>query len=165
MRIAAGVLLIIVAVINLVAGLGYITVGGAAGIAGKAGSSAMTQAYDQEARKQGREMSDEEKAKAAKVLNTVTSSAGLIAGFGAFLLIVVGISIAGAVQLFRTRGAKFVMVAAALVVVAEIIGAVILGFGFRNVPGLVAAVFALVGARSMMTPKPAVEPTGAPAPM
>ena len=125
----------------------------------------MTQAYDTEARKQGKEMSAEEKAKAAKVLTTVTTSAGLIAGFGAFLLVVVGISIAGAVQLFRSKGAKFVMVAAALVVVAEIIGAVIWGFGFRNVPGLVAAVFALVGARSMMTPKPAVEPTGTPAPM
>lgn len=165
MRIAAGVLLIIVAVIDLVAGLGYVVAGGAAGIAAKSGSASLTQAYDAEARRQGKEMSAAEKAEAAKVLGKVTTNAGLLAGFGAFLLVVVGLSIAGAVQLFRGKGAMFVMVAAVLVIVAEIIGAVILTFGFRNVPGLVAAVFALVGARSMMTPKPAVEPTGAPAPM
>ena len=165
MRVAAGVLLIVVALIDLFAGLGYVVAGGAAGFTGKTGSSLMTQAYDEEARRRGKEMSAAQKAEATKVLNTISASAGLIAGFGAFLLVVVGISIAGAVQLFRGKGAKFVMVAAALVVVAEIIGAVILGFGFRNVPGLVAAVFALVGARSMMTPKLAVAPTGSPAPM
>ena len=165
MRIAAGVLLIVVALIDLVGGLGYVVGGGVAAIAAKRGGDSLTQAYDVEARKQGKEMSPAEKADAAKVLGAATTSAGLLAGFGAFLLVVVGLSIAGAVQLFRSKGARFVMVAAALVVVAEIIGAVIWGFGYRNVPGLVAAVFAVLGARSMMTPKPAVEPTSAPAPM
>ncbi len=164
MRIAAGVLLIVVAVIDLVAGLGYVVAGGAVGMASKSGAS-LPQAYDVEARRQGKEISAEEKARAEQVLNKVAANAGRLAGFGAFLLVVVGLSIAGAVQLFRSKGAKFVMVAAALVVVGEIIGAVILGFGFRNVPGLVAAVFAVIGARLTMTPKPAVEPTGAPAQM
>jgi hypothetical protein len=165
MRIAAGVLLILVAVIDLVAGLGYVVAGGAAGIAAKSSGGSLTEAYDTEVRRQGKEMSAEDKAQAAKVLNTVTTNAGLLAGFGAFLLVVVGLSIAGAVQLFRGKGAMFVMVAAVLVVAAEIISAVILKFGFRNVPGLVAAVFAFIGARSMMTPKPAVAPPGSPAPM
>src|SRR5687768_8600362 len=154
MRIAAGVLLILVALIDLVAGLGYVVAGGTVRFAAKSGDGSWTQTYETEARKQGKEIGAEEKARIAKL----TANAGLVAGFGAFLLVVVGISIAGAVQLFRCKGPMFVVVAAVLVVVAEIIGAVILRFGFGNVPGLVAAVFALLGARSMRMPKPAVEP-------
>jgi hypothetical protein len=169
MRIAGGVLLIIVAVINLAVGIGYLTGGAIAGGAGKLGAS-MTQLAEENARKSGREMSAEEKAQIAQsqaqlaqLSEQAGSKAGMLMGFGAFLLITVGTSIAGAVQLFRRKGATFIMVAAVLVLVAEIIGAVVLKFGVMNIPGIVAAVLAFLGARSIG--KPAAAPVGSPAPM
>src|SRR6188768_1003434 len=114
MRIAGGVLLIIVAVINLVVGLGYLTGGALAGGAGKLGAT-MTQLAEENARKQGKEMTAEEKAQLAQsqaqlaqLGDQAGSKAGMLMGLGAFLLITVGTSIAGAVQLFRRKGATFV---------------------------------------------------------
>jgi len=170
MRIAGGVLLIIVAVINLVVGLGYLTGGALAGGAGKLGAT-MTKLAEENARKQGKEMTAEEKAQLAQsqaqlaqLGDQAAPKAGMLMGLGAFLLITVGTSIAGAVQLFRRKGAMFIMVAAVLVIVGEVLGAVVLKFGPANVPGIVAAVLAFLGARSMSA-KPAPAPVGTPAPM
>jgi hypothetical protein len=170
MRIAGGVLLIIVAVINLGAGITYLTGGAIAGGAGKLGAS-MTQLAEENARKTGKEMTAEEKAQIEQSRAAMDQfsaqagpKAGMLLGLGAFLLITVGTSIAGAVQLFRRKGAMFIMVAAALVIVAEIIGAVAVRFGVMNVPGIVAAVLAFLGARSIGKPV-AAAPVGSPAPM
>lgn len=165
MRIAGGVLLIIVAVINLVVGLGYLTGGALVGGGSKLAAS-VAQMAEEEARKSGKPLSAEQKANLAQ-LNDATSKAGVpsastMMGLGGYLLVVVGISIAAAVQLFRRKGAKFIMVAAILVAAAEVLGALMSSFGAMNIPGLLAAVFAFLGARSIGA-KPAA--VGAPAPM
>jgi hypothetical protein len=169
MRIAGGVFLILVAVLNLGAGITYLTGGALAGGAGKLASLSQA-AAEENARKAGREMTAEEKAQVAQskapmeqISAEAAPKAGMFLGLGAFLLITVGTSIAGAVQLFRRKGAMFVMVAAVLVLVAEILGAVVSRFGVLNVFGIVAAVLAFLGARSIG--KPAAAPVGSPAPM
>ena len=130
----------------------------------------MTQLAEENARKAGKELTAAERAQLAQsqaqfahLGEQAGPKAGMLMGLGAFLLITVGTSIAGAVQLFRRKGAMFIMVAAVLVLVAEIIGAVVLRFGPANVPGIVAAVLAFLGARSIG--KPAAAPVGSPAPM
>ena len=67
-----------------------------------------------------------------------------------FLLVTVGTSIAGAVCLFRSKGAKFIIVAAALAIGAEVIGTVIIGFGIGKILGLVGGVLGILGARQIM---------------
>jgi hypothetical protein len=167
MRIAAGVLLIIVSVINLVVGLGYLVGGAAVG-----GGSKLAASMTEMAEKSNPNMTAEQRAELAKSKAQLTqlsaeagSKAGMLVGFGAFLLIVTGVAIAGAVQLFRSKGATFIMVVAVLVLAAEIIGAVILKFGVMNVPGVVAAVLSLLAARGIAAKGAAAGAPAAPAPM
>jgi hypothetical protein len=144
MRTAAGVLLIVVAVINLFASLFYF------GVAGGPKLNAMVM---EQARREGQEVPPASR-RQAQVLEDAPrrlgTTAGALVSVGLFLLVTVGTSIAGAVCLFRQRAARFVIAAAALVVAAEGIDAVIIKFGWGNVPGLIAAVFAVLGARSIM---------------
>ena len=144
MRTAAGVLLIIVATLNLFASLFYFTVGGA----GKLASMAA-----EHERQRGHEARPEAEQN-AEVLRQAPAQFGTTGGklmaFGVYLLVTVGTSIAGAVCLFRRRAATFVIVSAALVILAEVISIVLVKFGWRNIPGLLASVFALIGARSII---------------
>jgi len=164
MRIAAGVLLIIAAVINLFAGFTYLAGGAVIGGAGKL--SAMV--AEQE-KKQGREMTDQEK-KSFEQLDTAKSqlpvSAGAMMGVGAFLFITVGTSIAGAVCLFRRKAAKFIMIASGRALAAEVMGIAIVKFGFLNIFGLVGGILGILGARSIMSasaaPPQAMPPAAAP---
>ena len=129
----------------------------------------MTQMAEESSRKTGGLTAEQKaqlaqsKAQLAELSEEAGSKAGMLMGFGAFLLVTVGTSIAAAVQLFRRKGAMFIMVAAVLVLAAEIIGALILKFGVMNVPGVVAAILAFLGARGLGSKAPA--PVGSPAPM
>jgi hypothetical protein len=82
-------------------------------------------------------------------------------GFGAFLLVTVVTSIAGAVCLFRGKAAKFIIAAALLAAGAEVGGIVLLRFGAANIAGLLGAVLALVSARSIMAKAATAAPVGA----
>jgi hypothetical protein len=157
MRVAAGVILIIAAVINLFAALGYLASGAIVGGAGK-----FTNMVAEESKKQGRELTEEQKEQFAQINETsgkMGGSAGALMGFGVFLFVTVGTSIAGAVCLFRRRAATFIIIAAALAIGAEVLSAVIvavvlglpLGFGkiLLSVLPVVGAILAIVGARQI----------------
>jgi len=165
MRIAAGVILIIAAVINLFASFGYLAGGALIGGAGKLGSMVA-----EAEKKQGRELTDDQKKSMAELENAtskVGASAGALMGFGIFLLVTVGTSIAGAVCLFRSKAAKFVIVASGLALAAEVIGSLIIGFGPGKILGLVGGILGILGARSIMAKNapPEAMPPVAPAPM
>ena len=156
MRIAGGVLLIIVAVINLAVGIGYLTGGAIAGGAGKLGAS-MTQLAEESARKQGKEMTAEEKAQLEQSkakMEEFSAQAGF-EGRHAH-----GTSARSCSSRWARRSPARCSCSAAKArcsswspppwcMVAEIIGAVVLKFGVMNVPGIVAAVLAFLGARSI----------------
>ncbi len=101
MRIAAGVILIIAAVINLVAAFGYFAVGGVGKIAAMGA---------EEAKKDPSATADtkEAAAKADAAMKQLGTSGGALMGFSVYLLVTVGTSIAGAVCLFRRKAAKFI---------------------------------------------------------
>ena len=155
MRVAAGVILIIAAIFNLVASLGY--------MAGGAATTGMSNMADS-AYVQNQNMTDEEKAKMDEGLeefrNEVGSSGIGLMAFGVFLLVSVGILIAGAVFLFQDKKPQFIMVAGIIAIVAEVIGILITAFGVTNIIGLVGGLLAIIAAKSMSgaaTPPPAVE--------
>jgi len=156
MRTAAGVLLILVATLNLFAALFYLAVG--------AGGQLTAMAADQE-RRQGREPTPE-KRRSAETLRRAPEQLGTTAGklmaYGCLLAVTVGTSIAGAVCLFRQRSAPFVIASAVLLIIAEVIDGVLIKFGWGNAPGLLAAVFALIGARSIIVMSRPVDPTPPP---
>ena len=157
MRTAAGVLLIIAALFNLFASLFYLGLGGA----GKLSAMAAEQS-----RREGHEPPPEAEQNAER-LNTVHKQLGTtgnrLMAFGAFLLVTVGTSIAGAVCLFRARAWQFVIVAAALALIAEVIGVILLKFGWTNIPGGVGAIFAVLGARQIRAMLRPAEPVPPPA--
>lgn len=140
MRVAAGVILIIAAIFNLLASLGYLA-GGAAttGVANMAESSYV----------QGQELTDQQRSEIAKVKDEVGNSGIGFMAFGVFLLASVGILIAGAVFLFQDKKPQFIMVAGGMAILAEVIGILITNFGVTNTVGLVGGVLAIISAKSM----------------
>ena len=154
MRIAAGIVLIIAAVINIFAALGYL--GG--GALSSAGGSAFSKALQEEAAKSGR--SADEAAALAKIQQATDKapSGSVLMGFGAFLALTVATSIAGAVCLFRGKAGKFIMIAAVLAAGAEIGGILITRFGLTNIAGLAGAALALLSARAIMAKAAAGSP-------
>lgn len=156
MRTAAGVLLIIVATLNLFASLFYFTVG--------VGGKLAAMATEQE-RRQGREPPPESQRSAdamRKAPQQLGTTGGKLMAFSLFMLVTVGTSIAGAVCLFRRRAAGFVIVSAALLIILEVLDVVLIKFGWGNVPGLIAAVFALIGARSIIVMSRPIDPAPPP---
>jgi hypothetical protein len=151
------VILIIAAVINLFAAIGYLASGALVGGAGK-----LTDMATEESKKQGRELTEDQKQQFAQIKEAsgkMGGSAGALMGFGVFLFVTVGTSIAGAVCLFRRKAATFIIIAAALAIGAEVLSAVVvgvvlglpLGFGkilFSALP-VVGAILAIVGARQI----------------
>jgi len=131
MRITAGVLLIIVAIINIVAGAGYV-LGGSAATA-VAESAAADESIGAETKKEAAE------AKAA---------GGTLKAFGFGLWVSVVLQIAGAVVLFRRKAKGFAAGVGALTAITEVIGIALIGFGILNLPGLAAAAFTFLGLRS-----------------
>lgn len=146
MRIAAGVLLIIAAVINLFASLGYL--GGGAATSGL-GSVGDTMIEEQMA---AGGMSAEEIEDATEISSGLQGAGGVWMAMGIFLLVSVGVLIAGAVFLFQTKQAKFALGAGVMALVGEGLGMALTSFGVMNLIGLVGGVLAIVAARSYMSP-------------
>jgi len=153
MRTAAGVLLIIAAVLNLMASFGYLAGGG---LATAVSSEGMTDVMNVAQQQSGSEMSAEQKAEVAKAREQVdearnkAGSAGMgLMAFGVFLLVSVGILIAGAVFLFKNQKAQFIMVAGGMAIAAEAIGSMISSFGVMNIIGLVGGIMAIIAAKGM----------------
>jgi len=149
MKISAGVILIIAAILNLFASFGYFA-GGALTTAGAEYADDYAQtAQDSEDLAQ---LSDSEKAQLDEVRDTLQTGSAVGGGlmiYGIFLLLSVGILIAGAVFLFKDSNAKFVMIAGIVAIAAEVIGIVIISFGIMNILGIVGGVLALIAAKSI----------------
>ena len=154
MRTAAGVILIIAAVFNLVASLGYL----AGGAATSAIGSGMSEVATQMQTETGSQMTAEQKAQMEKFQDEVGGSGIGFMAFGVFLLVSVGILIAGAVFLFQNKKAQFIVIAGGIAILAEVIGILITKFGVTNIIGLVGGIMAILAAKSMGT-GPAPEPT------
>ena len=155
MRVAAGVLLIIAAVINLFAALGYL--GGGAATSSLSGvSESAIEATLLEAAADG-EMTDEQRRQAEEVAGKMKGAGGMLMAMGVFLLVSVGILIAGAVFLFQSKQPKFAMAAGIMALVGEGLGMALTSFGVMNLIGLVAGVLTIIAARSYMSvaPEPA----------
>jgi len=153
MRVAAGVLLIIAAVINLFASLGYLG-GGAA----TTGLSSVSETAIEASLIEDGAMTQEEAREAAELTSSMKGAGGMLMGMGVFLLVSVGILIAGAVFLFQSKKPKFAMAAGIMALAAEGLGMAITSFGVMNLIGLVAGVLTIIAARSYMSqaPEPAM---------
>ncbi|MFK8010667.1 MAG: hypothetical protein AB8B80_01415 [Marinicellaceae bacterium] len=146
MRTAAGVLLIIAAVFNLVASLGYLAGGG---LATAVGSDGMNEVMNVAQQQSGQQMTAEQKEQADKIRSEAGSTGMGLMAFGVFLLVSVGILIAGAVFLFKNQKAQFIMVAGGMAIAAEAIGSMISTFGVTNIIGLVGGIMAIIAAKGM----------------
>jgi len=162
MRVAGGVILIISAVINLFAALGYFAIGGTAKLAA-GGSGVFEKAVADAQKQQGREMTAQDKEAMAQLdaaAGKASAGAGALMGFGVFLLVTVGTSIAGAVCLFRSKAAKFIIAASALAILAEVMSSVIFGMMLGagvgaaklafSAMGLLGGIFGFLGARQIL---------------
>jgi hypothetical protein len=167
MRVATGVILIIAAVINLFAALGYLVLGGA----GK-----MTSYVAERSEKQGRELTDQQKESFAQMKQITGDKGGALLGLGVFYLVTVGTSIAGAVCLFRRKAVTLILVSGALAITAELLGGVVLkaalnapiGFGkiLASSLGLLGGVLAIVSALQLKSANAsAADSSSAAAPM
>jgi hypothetical protein len=157
MRIAAGVLILIVAVMDLLAGAGYLFVGSAA----SGGGGALQEAINQEATRKGASAAD---VKAAQdVANAIQDKGPMLKAFGAFLL-VLGLSGIGAgVVLFMKKALSFAMGVGVLQIIADIIAIAMWGvFGLGNILGVLAGIFVIAGV--MMTKKAMANPAPVGAP-
>jgi hypothetical protein len=145
MRTAAGVILIIAAVLNLMASLGYLAGGGAASALGSEGMTEMMNVAQQS----GGQMTAEDKAALEKVQEEVGGTGIGYMAFGVFLLVSVGVLIAGAVFLFKNTKPQFIMIAGAMAIAAEVIGSLMTTFGVMNILGLVGGIMAIIAAKGM----------------
>ena len=146
MRTAAGVILIIAAVLNLMASFGYLAGGGAATALGSQGMTEVMNVAEQQS--QG-SMTEEQKATINKARDEVGSTGIGLMAFGVFLLVSVGILIAGAVFLFKNTKPQFIMIAGGMAIAAEVIGSLISSFGVMNILGLVGGILAIIAAKGM----------------
>jgi hypothetical protein len=150
MRVAAGVLLIIAAVINLFAGLAYLGGGAMVGSMDKFAAMAEEQQRKQgtltDAQKQQYEDMQQARGKMTAAQRAKMDTGARIAmAYGLFMLVTVGTSIAGAVCLFRRRAVKFIVVAAALALAVEVIGCVVAAVFLGVALGATKLVFSAIG--------------------
>ena len=143
MRIAAGVILIVAAIFNVIAGAGYAFAGGVATVGGDALQAAAQEAQ-KEAAKSGATADDA--AKVQEGLNDLATGGATIMYFGFFLLLLFVLQIICAIMLFLSKAKMFIFVVAALSILAEIGGVVLISFGFGNIFGLLGGILAFVGA-------------------
>lgn len=146
MRTAAGVILIIAAVLNLMASLGYLAGGGAATALSSEGMTEMVNVAQQQS---GSEMTAEQKEEMERIQDEVGGSGMGLMAFGVFLLVSVGILIAGAVFLFKNTKPQFIMIAGGMAIAAEVIGSLMTTFGVMNILGLVGGIMAIIAAKGM----------------
>ncbi|MGI9221930.1 MAG: hypothetical protein ACR2QS_12940 [Woeseiaceae bacterium] len=144
MRVAAGVLLILAAVINLFASLGYL--GGGAFASGVGSVSDV--AIEQSMYEADETLTAEEVAAYSEVADELGNAGGMLMAMGVLLLVSVGILIAGAVFLFQSKKASFALGAGVMAIICEVLGIGISSFGIMNIIGLVGGALAIVAARS-----------------
>ena len=138
MRIAAGIVLIIAALFNLFASLGY--------LAGGAATTGFAMVGDAVVQDEGVEMTAEEKEEFSEGAGMVAAAGGALMAFSAFLLVSVGVLIAGAVFLFQGTKPIFIFVAAGFAVLAELVAMLITAFGVTNLFGIVGGLLAILAA-------------------
>ncbi len=146
MRIAAGVLLIIMSVINVAVGVPVL-------LGGSVVSAASSDDVASQLHEDGVEITEEGQAELANAGSKLTA-------YGGFLTVLCGLMIAAAVMLFTKKKPTFVMGVAALGLLAEGLGVWWTGFGLLNAFGLAVAIFAFLGAKAISDARDA---RGAPA--
>jgi len=162
MRVAAGVLLIVAAALNLFGGLGYLAGGGLA-----SGSGAIMNKVADEM--EAGAASDPnaptiDRAEMDKATGEIAAAGGALMAFGVYLLAACGVMITGAVFLFKGRSAGFIFVAAGMAIIAELGGMAFTGVGPMKLPGIVAGIFAILGAMDIKKKAaPVAEEAGTPA--
>lgn len=126
MRIAAGVLIIIVSFFDLFAGFGYALGGalisGGSDLQAKIANEAARQAKDAKTAQEVKELTQ-------KLGEAGTAYGGAAMLFGVFLLAMCGLCIAAGVVLFREKAATFALIVGVLQLGAE-------GVGFVIIPGI-----------------------------
>ncbi len=158
MKIAAGIILIIAAIGNLIGGAGYVLGGGLA-----AGAGELVDQAGKQAAAEG-QVTAEDAAEASAAVSDMKGSGTLLMVFGLFLWVMTVLQIIGAVFLFIAKHKMFIFIVAALSIVAEVIGLINVGFVFWQLFGLVGGVLAFLGAASIGKDQPAqVAPPAAPA--
>jgi len=166
MRVAAGVLLIIAAVFDFFGGLFYFGGGVMVGSMDKLAAMA-----EEQQKKQGKEMTEEQKQQFEQYHEAqrnmkpedrakMDTAARIAKAYGLLLVVMSGISIAGAVCLFRRRSVKFIVGASVASLVVEVGSCVVLavlgggaGLGatkiFFSVFGITGGILGLLGARQI----------------
>jgi len=145
MRVAAGICLLLAAMLNLFGSLGYL--GGGAATTGISHLSKI--AMEEAAKQEGREMSDADRQSMEVATGVGKGIGGLLMAMGIFLLVSVGILIAGAVFLFQGVNWKFILASGVVAIAAEVCGILLTTFGLSNVMGLVGGTLAIIVAMQM----------------
>ena len=152
MKIAAGVLILVMAAMNLVGGCGAVFVGGImGGIGGGVGELANNPEF----------AGNPDMAEAGTGLLAIGGSVLLI---GVVMLVLGGLEIAAGVQLFRSKGATFIIVVAGIELAKSLLSFAG-GFEPLLLIGVVAGILAIMGAKAISAvPAPVAAPTPTPAP-
>ena len=131
MRVAGGVLIIIVAVMNLIGGCGYVAAGALTAGAG----AIMEEVEDGEMQQEGAALTD---------------GGGNAVMFGYFKMVLGALEIAAGVVLFVGTAAMLAKLTAGLEVINVVIGAgVFVGVSIFSALGIIAAVLAFLGAQQI----------------
>lgn len=142
MKITAGVILILVAVLNLFAAMGYM-LGGALGT----NVASLTEHVVESTEHDLDEAEIEEMRTGLEEIDDMNLAGSLFMIFGVLLLASVGVLIAAAVFLFKGSKAGFILVAGAYAIVLELSGVgVTKDLGVTNMIGLVGGVLAIIAA-------------------
>jgi hypothetical protein len=147
MRIAAGVLLIVAAVFNVIAGSGYALGGAVASV----GTDMLAKVGDEAMKEGGADAADVAKAQAdfAKATSEVKGFGAGLLYFGYFLFLMFVLQIVGGILCFVRKAKMFIVIVGVLSIGAEIGGIVMTTFGWTNIIGLVAGALAIVAAMQL----------------
>ena len=154
MRIAAGVLILVVAAMNLIGGCSY-TVGG--GMIG--GSAGVVEEIAEETAENSEDpKAAEDLEKIRQGASGIKAAGGSLMLWGVFLLVLAGLQIAAGVQLFRAKGAALIKTAAGLEILSDVVTVAWFGTFIMALLGLVAAIMAIVSVKEFSAaPAPVAE--------
>jgi len=146
MRIAAGVSLIIAAIFNIPGGAVFCMNGGVGG--GVDVEELVEEFMEEVAREAAKEEAALMKEEVREALGRGFGPSGYLVYFGIFLMATIVVQIAAATMLFISKGKIFILIAAALSIIAELVCIFLFTMEWINVNGLVAGVLAyLAGMR------------------